>query len=148
MSFTQYKPAFQLRASFVYFANTSFSVKLQPAGLQLEWQMYLAEIFPKLLKQLPCEPHSKKPLKWIPFLIKLQEQTLDLQPYWHEAFTKEVFLPIHQMFQRYFKDINLHNLTLQIFPKVFFIRQVVLGTYSEKNLWWSLLVVELQSCTQ
>ena len=31
------------------------------------------------------------------------------------------------------------------FPKIFFLSQVLLGTYSKKTLCWSLLIAELQS---
>ena len=81
-----------------FLSNTSFSVKSLPVDCRLaifsekELQRYFAKVFQKFWRELSCRNHTGKLCGEVSFKQICREKLyLDLQLYWKEATTEDVF---------------------------------------------------------
>ena len=96
--------------------------------------------FPKRSKrgtlQNPCQI-----IHVVKSILRSQEWTLDLHFCWKKVSTKDAFLLMHQNFRS-----NVNTGFGKIAGCVLLGRkQLVFGRFFEKNLWWSLFIVDV-SC--
>ena len=149
-----------------------FSIKSQPIDwrpatlLANVLQGYLAEDCPIIWTDLSYSTHVGKSLYWILFLMKLWGKSLNApQLYWKKPPSRRFTCEYNRTFSGstgrsskssdfFYKiywlwttELHLYqdaNLSLT-FLKIFFLIQLVFGTYSWKYLWWVLFIVKLQS---